>query len=162
MGKILERQEHAVEEPGAELTEAVVALERRQVGDAEEFPVLGEEGEESLRKSGCGIATLPRRVGDEDSELTAPGIGEFIDQREDGRLDVGEVLVKGRRARIRPPRDVDHGEIAVRTVGDRGSGGGEQSLAGRLTAATRDPPIGGAWCLIGGEFSSRIAHGERG
>ena len=72
VGKILERQEHAVEEPGAELTEAVVALERRQVGDAEEFPVLGEEGEESLRKSGCGIATLPRRVGDEDSELTAP------------------------------------------------------------------------------------------
>ena len=65
VGKILERQEHAVEEPGAELTEAVVALERRQVGDAEEFPVLGEEGEESLRKSGCGIATLPRRIGDE-------------------------------------------------------------------------------------------------
>ena len=81
---------------------------------------------------------------------------------ENGRLDVGEVLVEGRRARVRSSRDVDHGEIAVRTVGDRGSGGGEQSLAGRLTAATRDPPIGGAWCLIGGEFSSRIAHGERG
>ena len=43
VGKILERQEHAVEEPGAELTEAVVALERRQVGDAESAVLSDEE-----------------------------------------------------------------------------------------------------------------------
>ncbi len=144
-GDVGQRLGDVVEQADADLLEPAVALVGGEVHHPEHRAVLLpelEEGVDELERRGEGVGARPRPVGDDLGEVLAL-LGHLLGQHEDRRLDVGEVLVEGRRRRAGLAGDVDHLHVAVAGGGEHVAGALEQPLAGGAPAPTRDAAVGG-------------------
>ena len=145
-GDVGQRLGDVVEEADADLLEPAVALVGGEVHHAEHRAVVLPEREErvdQLERRGEGVGAGPRAVGDDLGEVLAL-LRHLLGQHEDGRLDVGEVLVEGRRRRAGLAGDVDHLHVAVAGGGEHVAGALEQPLARGAAAAARHAAVGGA------------------
>jgi hypothetical protein len=83
----------------------------------------------------------------------------LLGQHEDRRLDVGEVLVEGRRRRARLAGDVDDLDRAVGRGAQHLGRALEQALAGGAAPAPRHPAVGRPQIL---PRLHRLGHGAQG
>jgi hypothetical protein len=102
---------------------------------------------------------LPRALGDDVGEVLAL-LGHLLRQHEDRRLDVGEVLVEGRRRRARVAGDVDDLHVAVRRCRQHVAGALEEALAGGPAPSARDAAVGRPQGLVVVQ-RSHVTHGSR-
>ena len=149
---------HLVEQPGPDVAEPLVALLGGQV-DHPEAPSGGPPRSAMNPSTSASAvsypAALPAPSPPTISVSEPPSCDHLLGQHQDGRLDLGEVLVEGGRRGAGPAGDVDDLEVAV--AGRSASRPCARAGAGGWRApAPRHPPVGGPQLVVVG-----IAHRRR-
>ena len=157
-----QRHRDLVQQTRADLVEAAVAFLGRQIHDPQDRPVLVPELEEAvtqLCRGGDACLALPRPLADQRGQAM-PVERHLLGQHQDGRFDVGEVLIEGRRRRARLASDVDDLQIAIAGRAQHLRGELEQSLSRRKASSSRNSTVGRARIGVGRRTNGRKSSGS--